>query len=264
MGAGALDGDRDHGIRAIPTGECSHGGNCVTYRRSKCSLASIARRSDKGVCRLSPYTFCGRSSRRCGRCSCTRAGESSLVRPARSVQIQYARLQRGACHNHGPWCAEQSLELVFHPRPQAGHPAVPTSVSGFSELSLASAHCAAGRARERVGCAVWIRTEIHFNVLEFVTCGWGRRTCLACSTTYICTYGTRDAPLCASDDGAGLCTDMYRNCGSSSTPSSEDRTYPIETLVRRGFELRASRPELLQYDLGAPGSPEPEPMLGGR
>ena len=64
---------------------------------------------------------------------------------------------------------------------------------------------------------------------------------------------------------------MYRNCGSQSTPSSEDRTYPIKTLVRRGFELRASRPELLQYALGArcsaggaPGSPEPEPRLGGR
>ena len=45
----------------------------------------------------------------------------------------------------------------------------------------------------------------------------------------------------------------------------------METLVRRGFELRASRPRLLQYALGArcsaggaPGSPEPEPMLGGR
>ena len=61
MGAGALDGDRDHGMHAIPTGECGHGGNCVTYRR-KCSFTSIARRSDKGVCRLSPYTFCGRNA----------------------------------------------------------------------------------------------------------------------------------------------------------------------------------------------------------
>ena len=135
----------------------------------------------------------------------------------RSVQIEYsyARLQRGACHNHGPWYAdpEHSLELEL-PRGAGGpqyHPGPGCSdwceLSGFSELSRASAHCAAGRARERVGRVVWIRTESHVNVLElmFRTCGWGRgrRTCLACSTTYICTYATRDAPLCAYDDGAG-------------------------------------------------------------
>ena len=58
MGAGALDVDRYYGMHAICGTQYGHGGECVTHRR-KCSFTFIARRSDKGVCRLSPYAFSG-------------------------------------------------------------------------------------------------------------------------------------------------------------------------------------------------------------